>query len=175
VTTLDDFNAMAPDEAAAVLRPCLDVTRWVDEVVAGRPYADTAALLEAARTAADPLRPDEVDAAMTHHPRIGESPSGSSAEEELSRGEQGGLDLGGGVEARLARGNREYEARFDRVFLVRAAGRTSEEILAQLDTRLANDDATEQRVVGEQLREIAVLRLEGAVTTAPVTTTRETR
>ena len=47
------------------------------------------------------------------------------------------------VMAALAEGNREYEQRFGRVFLIRAAGRSSSEVLAELRRRLGNDDATE--------------------------------
>ena len=59
----------------------------------------------------------------------------------------------------LAEGNREYEQRFDRVFLVRAAGRSSSEILAELRRRLGNDDETERAETVAALREIALLRL----------------
>jgi len=59
----------------------------------------------------------------------------------------------------LAGGNREYEQRFDRVFLVRAARRSSSEILAELRRRLDNDDDTERAETAAALREIALLRL----------------
>ena len=49
--------------------------------------------------------------------------------------------------------------RFDRVFLIRAAGRSAPEILAELDRRLGNDDAAEREETVTQLREIALLRL----------------
>ena len=57
-------------------------------------------------------------------------------------------------------GNLAYEERFDRVFLVRAAGRDGDEILAELERRLGNDDATERAETVEQLTQIALLRLE---------------
>lgn len=161
--TIAEFNAASPEAAADTLRPCLDVDRWIDQIVADRPYADTAALATAAETAAQPLTRAEVDGALAHHPRIGERAQGDSTEAGLSRGEQSGLDLGADVQARLAAGNAEYERRFDRVFLIRAAGRTAPEILDQLTQRLANDDETEAEIVAQQLREIAVLRLQGAV------------
>ena len=63
----------------------------------------------------------------------------------------------------LASGNADYERRFGRIFLIRAAGRSPEQILAALNERLANDDATEDAVVAGQLREIALLRLGQAV------------
>jgi 2-oxo-4-hydroxy-4-carboxy-5-ureidoimidazoline decarboxylase len=50
------------------------------------------------------------------------------------------------------------------VFLIRAAGRDAEEILAELERRLGNDDATERDETVEQLRQIALLRLEQVVT-----------
>ena len=53
-----------------------------------------------------------------------------------------------------------YEERFGHVFLIRAAGRSAEEILQSLQERLGNDPGTERRIAAEQLREIAVLRLE---------------
>ncbi|MET0813427.1 MAG: 2-oxo-4-hydroxy-4-carboxy-5-ureidoimidazoline decarboxylase, partial [Microbacterium sp.] len=54
--------------------------------------------------------------------------------------------------------------RFGRVFLIRAAGRSPEEMLAELDRRLSNDDGTEAAEATGQLAEIALLRLRGAVT-----------
>jgi hypothetical protein len=66
--------------------------------------------------------------------------------------------------AALAEGNREYEERFDRVFLVRAAGRSPEELLAELRRRLGNDEEIERAEVTGQLAEITALRVRGLVT-----------
>jgi 2-oxo-4-hydroxy-4-carboxy-5-ureidoimidazoline decarboxylase len=46
------------------------------------------------------------------------------------------------------------------VFLIRAKGRDTREILAELERRLRNDQQTEEKEVVDQLREIAVLRLQ---------------
>ena len=55
----------------------------------------------------------------------------------MSAREQAGVDpADADVQARLADGNRRYEERFDRIYLVRAAGRSAEEILALLEQRL---------------------------------------
>lgn len=161
--SLEAFNSASESVADACLRPCLDVDRWIAEVVAQRPYRDMGALVAKASEAAEPLSPDEVEAALAHHPRIGEQPQTTSAEATLSRSEQAGLDTDGDVLAQLAAGNRAYEERFGRVFLIRAAGRSSQEILDALNKRLGNEPDTEIQVAGQQLREIAVLRLEGRV------------
>ncbi len=163
MTRLSEFNDMDGRAAAALLWPCLGVDRWVGAVVRDRPYASVDDLLSVARSAAHPLTAQEVEAALAHHPRIGDRAEGTSSEAGLSRSEQAGLVLGDDVQRRLAEGNRAYQRRFGRVFLIRAAGRSSEEILAVLETRLGHDDATEDEVVAEQLRQIAVLRLAAAV------------
>ena len=67
------------------------------------------------------------------------------------------------VMAALAEGNREYEQRFGRVFLIRAAGRSASEVLAELRRRLGNDDETERAETVAALREIALLRLKDVV------------
>jgi 2-oxo-4-hydroxy-4-carboxy-5-ureidoimidazoline decarboxylase len=75
----------------------------------------------------------------------------------MSRAEQGDATE---LAAELAEGNAAYERRFRRVFIIRAAGRSRAEILAELNRRLQLDDTTELLIVGEQLRDIALLRLE---------------
>jgi OHCU decarboxylase len=161
--SIDWFNALSEGEARRQLATCLDVPRWIDEVLSKRPYADTSALIETARASATALTEDEVEAALARHPRIGEQ-AGAGHDAEFSSNEQAGVDRSDVDLARsLAVGNAEYERRFDRVFLIRAAGRSAEEILAELDRRLANTDAAEFAEVVEQLGQIAILRLEEVI------------
>ena len=68
------------------------------------------------------------------------------------------------TKAAIRAGNEAYEQRFGRVFLIRAAGRSASEVLDQLTARLDNDPEAETAVVAGQLREIALLRLEGMFT-----------
>jgi 2-oxo-4-hydroxy-4-carboxy-5-ureidoimidazoline decarboxylase len=157
------FNLLSADEAQGLLRTCLDVPRWVAEVEGGRPYAGWAALREAAEQSAARLTEAELEAALTRHPRIGER-AGADHDAELSEREQAGVDPADrDAASRLAAGNAAYENRFDRVFLIRAAGRSADEILGELERRLDNDDGTERDETVRQLSEIAVLRLEGTV------------
>lgn len=163
--TLSDFNQADPGRAAVTVRPCLDVPRWVEAVVAGRPYDSVEdAVRHAATVLQDaPLTGEEVDAALAQHPRIGERAEGSGPEAALSRGEQSGLDRSGSTQDELRAANASYEARFDRVFLIRAAGRDAAEILAECRRRTDNDPQTEEREVADQLAQIALLRLHGAL------------
>ena len=159
---IDDFNAMPEGQASATVRPCVDIDSWAEAVVGGRPYDAVADLLAVADLQARTWSPAEVDKALADHPRIGERHAGGGTSAELSGQEQAGVDPHDlEVQRRLAAGNAAYEERFDRVFLVRAAGRDAEEILALLDQRLTHDPETELAVTAGQLREIALLRLEG--------------
>jgi 2-oxo-4-hydroxy-4-carboxy-5-ureidoimidazoline decarboxylase len=162
--SLESFNALDRDAARAAVQPCVDIPRWVDAVVDGRPYSSVDEALTVARSAADPWTESEIEAALAHHPRIGERAAGTGAEAEHSRSEQAGVDATDSeVQAALVVGNLAYEDRFDRIFLIRAAGRSSQEILDALNARLVNTPEEELAVVAEQLREIAVLRLEKVI------------
>lgn len=161
---LAEFNEADRAEASAALRPCVDIQRWVDQIADARPFASGKELLGFARDAASPFTAEEVEAALAHHPRIGERPTAATAEASMSRSEQAGVDpADAAVAEALAAGNRAYEEKFGRVFLIRAAGRSAPEIVAALKERLANTPAQEDVIVAQQLREIALLRLEGVI------------
>ncbi len=158
---VEAFNALPEDEARASLQKCLNVSRWVDAVLASRPYADEAALTAVAGPAAKYLEDDELDSALAGHPRIGEQASSPDHDAELSRKEQGDVDPGDTEVLReILVGNHAYEAKFHRVFLIRAAGRSATEIRDELNRRLANDPLVERGETVAQLRDIALLRLD---------------
>ena len=81
---LEEFNALDRAAAIASLRPCIDVQRWCEEIADARPFASRAELLEAAEGAARPFTAEEIEAALVHHPRIGERAGGGSKEATLS-------------------------------------------------------------------------------------------
>ncbi|WP_084105586.1 2-oxo-4-hydroxy-4-carboxy-5-ureidoimidazoline decarboxylase [Demequina sp. NBRC 110056] len=141
------------------LLECLRVERVAD-ALAAQDFGSADALVAAATDVATPLSEAEVDEALAAHPRIGERAAGEGAEARFSRAEQSSSqDPDEQLAERLHEGNERYEAQFGRVFLIRAAGRTRADILEELDRRLLNDPAVETDEVGEQLRQIAGLRL----------------
>ena len=162
--SIKEFNALPAEEAGQRLSGCLPVARWVAAVRDARPYADWSALEEVAAPAAAQLDADELATALAGHPRIGERATSPAHHAAFSAEEQAGVDPSDAEVAReLAAGNAAYEARFDRVFLIRAAGRTAPQILAELRRRLDNDDDAERAETVTALREIALLRLRQVV------------
>jgi 2-oxo-4-hydroxy-4-carboxy-5-ureidoimidazoline decarboxylase len=158
-TSLDEFNDAPPDRVLQALRACNAAPQFAAELVAGRPYPDADTLVDRAEAVARSLPWDEVSLALVAHPRIGDRVEGSSSEASASRREQGSMSgADEATRAALLDGNRAYEERFDHVFLIRAAGRSPEEMLRELRRRLGNDEETERRETTEQLAQITALR-----------------
>jgi 2-oxo-4-hydroxy-4-carboxy-5-ureidoimidazoline decarboxylase len=160
VSAVGAFNALPQDAAIQRLASCLQAPGWAVSVLAGRPYPDRESLLATAYRFGVVLDEDDLAAALSRHPRIGERAAGPEPDAAHSRTEQSGVDPDDvQLAAELVTANVAYEERFGRVFLIRAAGRSGPEILAALTERLANDDEAEARVVRDQLAQIAQLRL----------------
>jgi OHCU decarboxylase len=152
------FNELSKEEAVGALLLVCHSRTWAEQVAAQRPYSDLDALLTAADDVWMALRPEDWLEALDAHPRIGER-GGRSA--EFSEREQAGFGAAADdVQAAIAAGNAQYEQRFGHVFLISAEGRTADEILANLRSRLDNDGDVELRVAAEEHRRITRLRLQ---------------
>jgi 2-oxo-4-hydroxy-4-carboxy-5-ureidoimidazoline decarboxylase len=155
---LERLNAAPAAEARAALLACCSSPAWAERMLADRPFADADAVYDAADAALAGLSESDLDAALAGHPRIGEKPAGEGS--AWSRAEQYGVESASSSTAdALARGNRDYEAKFGHVYLVCASGRSAEELLAILQQRLGNDAATERAVLRSELAQINRNRL----------------
>jgi 2-oxo-4-hydroxy-4-carboxy-5-ureidoimidazoline decarboxylase len=155
---LAGFNSLTPAAATPVLTSICSSSAWVDRVLAGRPYASIGALADRAEDATLGLTEADIAEAIAGHPRIGAPAGGRSSQE------QAGVDAGDReLAAALATGNRSYEQRFGRIYLVSAAGRSGGELLAVLEQRLRNDPATELEVTRSELAKINRRRAEGLI------------
>jgi 2-oxo-4-hydroxy-4-carboxy-5-ureidoimidazoline decarboxylase len=157
------WNVLPEPEAAQEILPCCGSQRWAHALARLRPFADTAKLLAQSDEVWSQLDPSDWDEAFASHPRIGEkkAPLAATAKSAAwSSEEQSGVEhVGADVHDRLKRGNKQYEHRFGRIYIVCATGKSAEEMLAILERRLENDDATELLEAAEQQRQITRLRL----------------
>jgi 2-oxo-4-hydroxy-4-carboxy-5-ureidoimidazoline decarboxylase len=157
------WNQLDADAAATEVMPCCGSQAWAHRLAERRPFKNTASLMAASDEIWGQLAPQDWLEAFSKHPRIGErkapdKPSAQSA--AWSAQEQ--RDAAAADEAAksaLAEGNREYEKRFGRVFIVCASGKSASEILDILQQRLNNHDATELHIAAEEQRKITDLRL----------------
>jgi 2-oxo-4-hydroxy-4-carboxy-5-ureidoimidazoline decarboxylase len=161
---LPAFNAMERDEAYRLARTWLDVPRWADFLAVTRPFDDIGELEAAMVSASATISDRELEQALARHPRIGERADAAKHDAEHSTREQSGVDRDDDdLVRRLEEGNRAYEERFGRVFIIRAAGRSGQDVLDQLRLRLDNTDELERAATIDQLTQIAVLRMKEAL------------
>jgi 2-oxo-4-hydroxy-4-carboxy-5-ureidoimidazoline decarboxylase len=158
VAWLDAANA---GEARELLLTLTASPAWADQLLTGRPYGAVTALLDRSDALVTELSEGEVDAALAGHPRIGERARSLDADSAArSAREQSGMAAADDrLKAELAQGNADYEARFGRIYLVAAAGRSATELVGLLKERLGNDPAVELDVVRRELARITRLRL----------------
>jgi OHCU decarboxylase len=161
--TLARWNALSADPAEGELLACCGSRAWARAMVSRRPLADESAVLAASDEICAGLGDADWLEAFYAHPRIGEKKAEELASRQSaawSAQEQSSAAAADAeLKAALAEGNREYERRFERIFIVCATGKTGAEILAILRKRLQNDERTELREAAEQQRQITQLRL----------------
>lgn len=161
--TVEELDALPASEAEALLAACCGARAWVSRMVARRPFRDTRTLLRAAHDVWWTLGADDWKEAFAHHPRIGERAAAVAQEARArawSSAEQAGMAAADEeVRGRMRALNDRYEIRFGYIYLVSAAGRSPEELLALLETRIDNDPETELRVAAAEQATITRLRL----------------
>jgi 2-oxo-4-hydroxy-4-carboxy-5-ureidoimidazoline decarboxylase len=153
--------ALSSEQAAAELSACCASAKWTAAVTSRRPFATVDELYTTAAEELARLSWADVAEALAAHPRIGAPAAGTGAEARWSRAEQSraaGADVP--TAEAMAAANADYEAKFGFVFLIRATGRTAEEMLAAALTRLGHDETTERSVVRGELAQIIRLRLD---------------
>ena len=157
------WNALPLEEAAREILPCCGSNAWAAAMAARRPLPDEFALLAASDGIWRDLGEADWLEAFRSHPRIGESRAERSVTAQSSawseQEQQKAATAEEALKAALKWGNREYEQKFGRIFIVCAAGKSASEILEILRRRLHNDDATELQLAAEEQRQIMQIRL----------------
>jgi 2-oxo-4-hydroxy-4-carboxy-5-ureidoimidazoline decarboxylase len=161
---LNELNALAEPAARDALTACCGTPRWVARMLAARPFASRDALVRAAEDAWHELTFDDLNAAIAHHPRLGETATaaaGNARSSGWSAREQAGMLSAAVVErTTFAQANEDYELRFGHRFIICASGLSAGAMLAALRERLTNDLPTELAATSDELRKITALRLD---------------
>jgi allantoicase len=162
---VERLNGASEAAAREALLRCCGATRWVDALLAARPFASADALFQAATTAWRSLQPDDYLEAFSHHPEIGadleELRRKFASTADLSQSEQAGVaSASEDTLLTLRRQNQAYRARFGYPFIVCATGKSGQEMLALLERRLGNSPEVEIGVAASEQERITQLRLE---------------
>ncbi len=128
------------------LLTCMRIERWAD-ALAGHPFDTMLGLERSAVAAATPLTEAEVDEALVGVPRLSETLLAADAIDDADLVGRGKI------------GCAAYGERYGRVFVIATDGRSVEQMVTELERRLANGPAAELAEVANQLRGIALVRL----------------
>lgn len=162
--TLEQLNDLSASDARKEFLKCCGSTPWAWEMADARQFDNLDTLLSTADELWWSLDEEDWLEAFRAHPKIGEKQAASAQSaqaESWSAQEQSRVaDASWQTKAELARLNREYEDRFGFIFIVCASGRSLEEMLAILNSRINNDRERELEIAAEEQRKITRLRLE---------------
>ncbi len=162
--TLHELNTISQPQLREELLKCCGSSTWVKMMMAYFPADDLVELLEDAEEMWYACSKEDWKEAFTHHPKIGDVESLTkkfASTAGWASGEQSGVNVAAKetIEA-LAEGNRLYEEKFGYIFIVCATGKSAEEMLGLLTSRLKNSPNEEIQVAADEQNMITKLRLE---------------
>jgi len=165
---LEWLNSLTAEDAARELRQCCGSRRWTEQMSNDRPYQTVETLTTHADRVWWSLTPDDWLEAFRSHPKIGEKKATdkvSAQSQQWSGQEQAGVSSAPQQTVDLfAELNRAYEEKFGFIFIICATGKTSAEMLAELQERLEHDSDTELRLAAAEQAKITALRLKKLLT-----------
>ena len=141
---LEELNNIDKNERRRLLMGCCFCSRWASTLAAEGPFVSIQDLIEKASRCWSEMSEADILEAFSGHPRIGdvrdlEKKYGSSPVEEQASvriAKTRTLEL-------LKVKNDEYLEKFGFIFIVFATGKTAEEMLGLLESRLGNSRETE--------------------------------
>ena len=162
--TLHDLNTLDTAKQCEILLSCCGTVAWARCVSGKLPAEDLVDLLETAEECWLACSRDDWKEAFAAHPEIGNienlnrkfgNTAAWAAEEQSSAGKASAQTI-----AALAEANSLYREKFGYIFIVCATGKSAEEMLGLLHTRLHNDPDVEIDIAADEQWRITKLRLE---------------
>jgi OHCU decarboxylase len=167
---LNYLNSLSPSEAEQEFLKCCGSKNWAQQMVIGRPFQSLNQLTETGDRIWWSLEPTDWLEAFHSHPKIGEKKAAAAIAAEAQQwaeDEQSGTRTATAETiAELAELNSAYEKKFGYIFIVCAAGKSSEEMLFILRHRLNNKSDEELRIAAAEQGQITQLRLRKLVSPA---------
>ncbi len=162
--TIDALNSLTEDEARTAFMKCCTASRWVDLMVANRPYSSVEGCQSIALDHWRDMSEKDVLEAFEGHPKIGDV---SSLREKyasikaLASGEQSAVQEADDTTLQeLAGGNTRYEKQNGFIFIVCATGKSAKEMLNLLEARLINDRDQELSIAAAEQAKITAIRID---------------
>lgn len=161
---LIELNQLSPAQLREAFLRCCGSSAWVNEMTARVPFSTKESLLETGDEVWTKLTQKDWLEAFQHHPRIGDIDSLKEKFANTAKwaaGEQASVKQASSQTLeKLAEGNKQYEERFGYIFIVCATGKSADEMLNMLQSRLQNSAAEEIKIAAAEQAKITRIRLE---------------
>jgi len=165
---ISELNQLSKQQFSHTLMQCCTCDSWIERLEKCRPFADFNALKVAADHCWDGLAEPDYLQAFDGHPKIGDVNSLKAKyanTKALAQGEQSGVEVASDeVINALSAGNEQYLQQFGFIFIVCATGKSAQQMLTLLQTRLSHQRSDELIIAAEQQRMIFHIRLANLIT-----------
>jgi len=162
--TLFNLNHLPKQQLAEELFKCCSSTAWVNKMLTVFPVEDFIDLTEDAEEKWYECTEEDWKEAFSYHPEIGDIDSLKkklTSTVQWAAGEQSGInEASEKTLQQFADSNKVYQEKFGYTFIVSATGKSAEEMLAILRSRLSNDPKEEIEIAAEEQNMITKIRLE---------------
>ena len=162
--TIEAINALPIDALTESLTRCCGAHNWVDAMVALRPFLDKNDLKNKATQTWLNMKKTDILEAFQHHPRIGDIQTLRAKfanTQEWAGNEQSGTNRADeGTLRALKIQNDAYFTKFGYIFIVCATGKSAQEMLDILESRLPNAPEKELKIAANEQLKITHIRLE---------------
>lgn len=161
---LTELNRLSSSSLKEELTRCCGSSAWVEKMASFFPFRNKEELFQKADEVWNGLTEKDWLEAFGHHPKIGDANSLKekfAATAKWASGEQASVQQASQQTVeKLAYGNRQYEDKFGYIFIVCATGKSADEMLDILQSRLPNKPETEIRMAAAEQAKITRIRLE---------------
>jgi 2-oxo-4-hydroxy-4-carboxy-5-ureidoimidazoline decarboxylase len=162
--TIAEFDHLPQEKKREMLTQCCGSSAWVNRMLTVFPVEDLVEFLDAVEQKWNECTQQEQMEAFEHHPKIGDinslkerfADTAGWAEVEQS----GVITSNEKTLHELAKSNDEYEDKFGFIFIVCATGRSAEEMLSDLKSRINNSKEQEVEIASTEQLKITKLRIE---------------
>lgn len=161
---LKKLNELTESDAYQTFESCCVAPRWINYMIASRPYSSIQEVFETAENIWNTLKEDDYLAAFEGHPQIGDVSTlrakyASTADK--AGHEQSGMSVADeAVLNEMMAINQEYLTTFGFIFIVCATGKSAKQMLAMIKERISNDRTTELIIAAKEQAKITQIRLE---------------
>lgn len=161
---LEQFNQLPERQAFEALESCCVAKNWVNAMLAVRPFSDFQSLSNIAQSLWAQCSDQDYLAAFEGHPRIGDVATLKAKYQHtanLAGHEQSGMTQADDqLLKKMKQRNDDYFDKFGFIFIVCASGKSAQQMLEILESRIGNDYKTELAIAANEQMKITQIRLE---------------